>query len=389
MYDDEYENRIEPREDARPEAQERPAADARPEAQEQRAAAAPLGTAPRPDAAHGKSGLRGWRKGALIYVAVFVGIVLLGFAFRAMFFNPDEPSAGAPGSPYIARLNVIGDITGEPVVDLLGNLSGYYHEWTLMRRDDLIYDDDNYGLILFVDSPGGGVYESDALYRKLREYKDSTDRPVYAVMGSMAASGGYYVSAAADRIYANRNTWTGSIGVTMGTMVDLSGFLDRYGVRVETITAGRNKAMGSSFEPMTDEQRDIFQGLVDEAYDQFTGIVAEERALDLEYVRELADGRIYTATQAAEKGLIDDFGDVHTALGDMRDMYELFFCELAEFSYQNNSLLGRLLGVEAEKSLSSLLSRLSSLLAREGGDIGAVLRLAESHVPAPQYLYER
>jgi protease-4 len=147
--------------------------------------------------------------------------------------------------------------------------------------------------------------------------------------------------------------------------------------------------MGSNFEPMTDEQRGIFQSLVDEAYDRFTGIVAEERALDSEYVRELADGRIYTAAQAYENGLIDGFGDVYTALDDMRDAYELFSCELTEFNYQNDSLLGRLLGVEAEKSLSVLLSRLSNLLAREDGDIGAMLRLAESRVPTPQYLYAR
>ncbi|MDR2770458.1 MAG: signal peptide peptidase SppA [Clostridiales Family XIII bacterium] len=331
----------------------------------------------------------GWRKGALIYVAVFVGVLLLGFAFREMFSGTGDSGGGAaaPSRPYIAQLNVIGTIDGAPTVDLLGNVSGYDHAWTLSRIDDLIYDENNYGLILFVDSPGGGVYESDELYLKLREYRESTDCPIYAVMGSMAASGGYYISAAAERIYANRNTWTGSIGVTMGTMVDLSGLLERYGVKTETIVAGRNKAMGGEFTPMTDEQRAIFQGLVDEAYDQFTGIVAEERALDLEYVRELADGRIYTAAQAYENGLLDDFGDVYTALEDMQNAYDLSSCELTEFTYRNNSLLGRLLGIEAEKSLSALLSRLSDLFTRESGDVGALLKLAENRIPTPQYLY--
>ncbi|MDR2355254.1 MAG: signal peptide peptidase SppA [Clostridiales Family XIII bacterium] len=382
MYE-EYENRSEPERLAQ--SAGNPPIDTPPEAREEPDA----GAESRLGVLRKKRRAGGWRTGALIYTSIFVGIILLGFVFRAMFFSPNDASAVAPGSPYIARLNVIGTIADTPSVDMWGNANGYYHEWTLARIDDLIYDGDNYGLILFVDSPGGGVYESDALYLKLREYKDSTDRPVYAVMGSMAASGGYYVSAAADRIYANRNTWTGSIGVTMDTMIDLSGFLDRYGVKTETITAGRNKAMGSNFEPMTDEQRDIFQGLVDAAYDQFTGIVAEARALDLAYVRELADGRIYTAAQAAEKGLIDDFGDVFTALDDMQDAYDLFFCELAEFNYRNDSLLSRLLGVEAERRLSVLLSRLSDAFAWEGGDIGAILRLAESRVSGPQYLYER
>lgn len=109
-------------------------------------------------------------------------------------------------------------------------------------------------MILFVNSPGGGVYESDELYLKIKEYQEQTECPVYAVMGSMAASGGYYISAPADKIVANRNTWTGSIGVTIGTLYDISGLLEQYGVKTETITAGRNKAMGSSVEPMTEEQ---------------------------------------------------------------------------------------------------------------------------------------
>jgi protease-4 len=386
MYND-YEDRTraqgQPQQGARPEEQGHPQQGARPEAQGRPAAAAPYGI----QSARRAGGLR---KGVLICLAVFLGIILIGFLFRAMYSDRDDAYIVAPGRPYIAQLNVIGTIGAAPAVDLFGNLSGYYHEWTLERIEDCLYDDENRGLILFVDSPGGGVYESDELYLKLREYRDITERPVYAVMGSMAASGGYYISAVAERIYANRNTWTGSIGVTMGTVIDISGFLKSYGVRTETIVAGRNKAMGGNFEPMTDEQRAIFQGLVDEAYDQFTGIVAEERALDLGYVRELADGRIYTAAQACENGLVDDFGDVETALWDMRDMYDLSSCELVEFNYSNDSLLGKLLGVEAEKGLSALLTRLAGLLARGGdGDIGAMIKLAESRVPTPQYLYER
>ena len=106
-------------------------------------------------------------------------------------------------------------------------------------------------------------------------------------------------------------------------------------------------------------------------------------------MRELADGRIYTAAQAYENGLIDDFGDVRVALDDMQDAHDLLFCELVEFNYRNDSLLGRLLGVEAEERLSTILSRLSDALTREGGDVGAMLKLAENHVPSPQYLYER
>jgi protease-4 len=332
----------------------------------------------------------GWRRGVLIYIGIFVGLAVIGFMFRAFISGQSGgESAAAPNHPYIAEIDIVGTISSSPDIDLFGNMSGYNHAWTINRIDDLIYDDNNFGLILFVDSPGGGVYESDELYLKLCEYRDSTERPIYAVMGSTAASGGYYISAVAERIYANRNTWTGSIGVTMGTMIDLSEFLSRYGVKTETITSGRNKAMGGSFEPMTDEQRDIFQGLIDEAYDQFTGIVADERALDIDYVRELADGRLYTASQAIENGLVDDIGDFYTALDDMKSAYKLYSCELVTLNYENRSLFGRLLGADAGNAPAAILSRIASLLTRESGDISAVLRLAESHVPTPQYLYER
>jgi protease-4 len=379
----EYENRPPDRENAHF-AAGRPNAGARPEPWE-----SPRGSG---EAPRGGRRAGGWKKGAVIYLAVVAGILLLGFAFREMFSGIGGASFAAPDSPYIARLNVIGTISGSSDEGLFGSASGYNHGWTLACIDELIYDDNNQGLILFVDSPGGGVYESDELYLKLRDYRDSTGCPVYAVMGSMAASGGYYVSAVAERIYANRNTWTGSIGVTMGTMVDVSDFLESHGVKTETLTAGRNKAMGSNFAPMTAEQKAIFQGLIDEAYDQFTGIVAEERALDLKYVRELADGRIYTAAQSIENGLVDDFGDVETALDDMQEAYDLFSCDLTEFNYTDDSFLGMLLGAEAAKASATLLSRFSGLLAaltREGGDIGAVLRLAENNIPAPQYLYGR
>ena len=136
----------------------------------------------------------------------------------------------------------------------------------------------------------------------------------------MAASGGYYISAPADRIVENRNCWTGSIGVTLGTMYDVSELLDKLGVSTVTITSGDNKAMGSSTEPMTKEQREIFQSLVDEAYDQFVGIVAEGRNMPDKKVRKLADGRIYIAKQALENGLIDDIKQYEDARTDLQQV---------------------------------------------------------------------
>ena len=209
-----------------------------------------------------------------------------------------------PSEPYLARLDITGTIqpsSGDPF-----SLPDGYYDHTLYMElvDTLIDDPDNKGILLYVDSPGGTVYESDELYLKLMEYKEATSRPVYAYFASQACSGGYYISMASDEIYANRNAWTGSIGVIISLM-NYEGLSEKIGVSAVDITSGRNKAMGSAWETMTDEQRGIFQSMVDESYAQFVDIVTAGRKLDRARVLELADGRIYTAKQALDNGLID------------------------------------------------------------------------------------
>ncbi len=313
----------------------------------------------------GKQGKSRLKKSLLIFVAILVGvvvIVLLGKTVGSNFFETGDDISS--DGPYIATIYVEGTIAAGQT-DSFGMATGYQHQWTMDKLDELIADSNNTGLILFVDSPGGGVYESDELYLKLKDYEDVTGRPVYAVMGSMAASGGYYISTAADQIIANRNTWTGSIGVTLGTLYDISDLLERYGVKTQTITSGRNKAMGSSVEPMTDEQRKIFQSLVDEAYDQFTGIVSTERGIDITTVKTIADGRIYTAKQALDLGLVDRLGTLDDAIGDMKDTYELQDCDVIDVVYQDSSLFGSLLG---EVKIPNLRS----------GDVSAILNQIDS-----------
>ncbi|MBP5452610.1 MAG: signal peptide peptidase SppA, partial [Treponema sp.] len=130
---------------------------------------------------------------------------------------------------------------------------------------------------------------------------------------SMAASGGYYIACAATKIVANRNTLTGSIGVIAGQSLDLTGLMEKYGVKSETIHAGKNKNMGNYNEPMTDEQRQILQSIADECYEQFTEIVANARKMSIDKVQELADGRVYTAKQALSAGLVDSIGSFDDA----------------------------------------------------------------------------
>ena len=145
------------------------------------------------------------------------------------------------------------------------------------------------------------------------EYKEVTGRPIYAYFSTQACSGGYYIAMAADTIYANRNCWTGSIGVIISLM-NMKELYDKIGIKEIDITSGENKAMGSAGLDMTEEQYEIMQSLVDEAYDQFVDIVCDGRNLSDAEVRKLADGRLYSAYQALEVDLIDAVGSYEDAM---------------------------------------------------------------------------
>ncbi len=167
-------------------------------------------------------------------------------------------------------------------------------------------------VLLRVDSPGGGVNAAREIWAAVRRVQES-GKPVVAFFEDTAASGGYYISAPADRIVAMPDTITGSIGVIL-MIPDLSGLYEKLGVRMQVIKSGSFKDMGSSDRPLTPEERALLEQLVREAYDEFVRVVAEGRAMPLERVRELADGRIYTGRQAQALGLVDELGGYRDAL---------------------------------------------------------------------------
>lgn len=209
-----------------------------------------------------------------------------------------------PTEDYIAVIEVVGTIYSEPTVSMWGASEGYDHPATMNYVDQLMEDDYNKGILLYMNTPGGEVTASDDLYLKLMEYKKVTGNKIYCYYADQSCSGGYYISMAADEIYANRNCWTGSIGVII-SLSNMQGLYEKLGVKEINITSGANKAMGSAGEELTAEQRDILQSMVDEAYDQFVSIIVDGRGLSEDKVRELGDGRIYTAKQALEEDLID------------------------------------------------------------------------------------
>ena len=169
-------------------------------------------------------------------------------------------------------------------------------------------DDSVAGILLEVDSPGGGVTSSDILWNALRDFKAaSSNRVVFVHMGDLCASGGYYVSMAADEIMALPTTMTGSIGVILSSY-NVKEFAKKLGISDVTIASGKNKAMLSPFQDLTPEQRQLLQSMIDSMHGRFVDIVAEGRDLPREKVAELADGRIYLASEAQRIGLIDEIG---------------------------------------------------------------------------------
>lgn len=227
-------------------------------------------------------------------------------SYEEDWYGDGEYDYDLPGEDFIGLVEVKGDIFQGGEYSYYDYYGDYYdHEWTLGYIDQLIENSSNQGLLLYVDSSGGGAYESDELYLKLMEYKEETGRPVWTYMASTACSGGYYISMASDRIYCNRNGVTGSIGVIM-TVMDYTVMMDKLGITETNITSGSNKTMGSETEKMTAEQKSIFQSMVDEVYEQFVDVVVQGRNMTREEVKAVSDGRIYTAKQALELKLIDE-----------------------------------------------------------------------------------
>ncbi len=176
------------------------------------------------------------------------------------------------------------------------------------------------GLVLRVRSPGGGVAASETLHHMVSLWREETRKPVVAFLQGIAASGGYYVAMAADSVVAHPTAVTGSIGVIMPG-VNLSGLLDRFGVVDQSLTSGAFKDSGSSVRPMRDEERGQLLSVIKDLYGRFVDVVDEGRpGLDRPSVEGLADGRIFSAGQALEAGLVDEVGHLEAAITRAKEL---------------------------------------------------------------------
>jgi protease-4 len=168
-------------------------------------------------------------------------------------------------------------------------------------------------IVLRIDSPGGGVVPSQEIYDAVRQVRSKTGKTVIASMGNVAASGGYYIAAATDRIMANPGTLTGSIGVIMET-ANVEGLLQKIGVEGVVIKSGKFKDVGSPLRKMSEEERGLMQAVMDDVHKQFIEAVAEGRSMELTEAQALADGRIFTGRQAKAVKLVDDLGNLDDAI---------------------------------------------------------------------------
>jgi len=217
-------------------------------------------------------------------------------------------------------------------------------------------------IILRIDSPGGAVAPSQEIYEEVK--KAAAAKKVVVSMGSIAASGGYYIAAPADMIIANPGTLTGSIGVIM-EIPNIEGLMSKIGITTEVIKSGKHKDMASAFRKMGVEERELLQGVMDNVHEQFIKAVAAGRKLKVEDVRAIADGRIFSGEQAKTQKLVDELGTLEDAVKKT--------AELVGISGEPDLV--------EKKEKTSLMELLKSRFPKELTDIFPTLRIKFLYTP--------
>ena len=247
---------------------------------------------------------------------LFVGLSVSGCTFNFTLLPGQGPlqemQVGGTGTAKVLLIEASGMISSQekdgliPAPSLLARIKEQLAKAT--------QDDQVKAVVLRINSPGGTVTASDIIHHELKAFKASKKIPIIASIMDLGTSGGYYIAAAADTVLAHPSSVTGSIGVIMLT-INARGLLEKVGVEATAVTSGPRKDMGSPFRVMTPEERAIFQGLIDSFYQRFLTIVQEGRPqLQMEQIKKLADGRIYTGDQAKAAGLVDELGYLEDAI---------------------------------------------------------------------------
>ncbi|MEE8640438.1 MAG: signal peptide peptidase SppA [bacterium] len=251
--------------------------------------------------------------------AALFALLMIIVASAVLYRFLPEIKAYSPIGKKIAVLDIRGSIISSE--DTIKIIHSYRDDPTVAA------------VVLYIDSPGGGVAPSQEIYAELLQLKEK-DKKVYAYMSNLGASGGYYVACASDKIYASPGTLTGSIGVIL-TFINVEGLFGKIGLSSKTIKSGRYKDIGSPFRPMTPEEEALLGETVDDVYEQFLDTVVEARRDAISdkledagvekptkyrvrrYVMEYADGRIFSGRQAQELGFVDELSNFQKCLKDV------------------------------------------------------------------------
>jgi len=230
-------------------------------------------------------------------------------------------------------------------------------------------------IVFRIDSSGGEIEPCQEILLEIERTKET--KTIVVSMGGTAASGGYYISTPADKIVALPTTQTGSIGV-ISSAVNIKGLLEKLGIEVEIFKGGKYKDMYWGFRELTPEEEEIMQEMVDEYYEQFIDVVAERRGLSEEAVRELATGQLYSGTKAKELGLVDELGDLDTAI-DLALQLAGIETALVEYYKPPRLTLWSLLGL-----VDAIKARISGLSAEDT----VLLEILNHNYPQPLFLYQ-
>lgn len=274
--------------------------------------------------------------------------LLCTFLYGCVFINLpkdvplEEKTVGGKGTAKILVMDFSGIIIEDNGRSLFGKKPG---RLALLKEElDLAAkDDDIKAIILRINSPGGAVTVCDIMSHEIALFKKNRRLPVIAEFMDIAASGGYYIAAASDKIIAHPTTVTGSIGV-IAYSLNASGLLDKIGISNQTIKSGDKKDIGSPLRPMTEEERLIMQSIIDEMYERFLTVITNGRPelakLDRAALRKIADGRIYTADQALKLKLIDRIGYMDDAIDFAKEAAGIKEARIITYSqpraYKNN-----------------------------------------------------
>lgn len=251
--------------------------------------------------------------------------------------------------------------------------AGYNHQQFMGQLEELSNDPTVKGVVLSVNTPGGGVLESADIYDALVDIQATKEIPVYVAMGGMAASGGYYISAPADKIFVHPETLTGSIGVIMQS-VNYGKLAEKYGVEFPTIKSGPYKDMMSPTREMKPEERAMLQEMIDDSYNRFVEIIVEGRGMTDAAVRKVADGRVMNGRQAIEAGLADDYGKLAGVIAAMKEDLKMENAEV--FEYGTSTSLPVLFSMKAHEMFN--------------GDVESQIikkLLTDNQAPRMMYLY--